>query len=290
MIYSSSVSQLPLITSLPQSMKRISADGADIGSEYALACQRSWIQSGFEPISLNANDEIDEIPEDLKGIKFISVDRTARATTGKPHVYLHDMLDAARRITDGLVAITNADIVLNLSAETQSRIRQIKPGECLIAKRIDLQSPDLKNSGTEYFHGYDFFVFHTGDLNRYTSRDFIFGAPWWDHFFPIHMIMNGIRVRKIREKSVFHLSHTERWNEDLWVQKGLLFLSEILSSPHNARGEEPSFSSADYLERLSRIAATLRSQSSQSELHDSLNAISSANVRFIDEHREGNFL
>ena len=63
----------------------------------------------------------------------------------------------------------------------------------------------------------------------YPYAGMVFGAPWWDHFFPLLMLMQGCRIYQI-EPAAMHLNHTERWNRPVWEALGQRFVAEIKNS------------------------------------------------------------
>ena len=157
------------------------------------------------------------------GVRRVDVSRDARELCGKPLVYLTDLIAAACSVTDGPVIITNSDILLDVPGDTLDRISAIQPGECVVGKRVDIQSIDVRE-GCEYGGGYDFFAYHTRDLRNFTEGDFILGAPWWDHFLPISMFLRGVRQIGAKRRFAYHLVHTDRWDLPLWSKLGHRYL------------------------------------------------------------------
>ena len=217
---------IPLITSIPPRFNRQAGDDREIGREYALNCIRSWRNCGFDPVSVNAVSEPVSELITSEAIKLLTVERDASDRFGKPLVYLADVVAAACSQTDGPLAITNADILIDMTDSTRQAISGLKPGQCLISRRRDIEQVDSRN-GVDYRFGYDFFAFHARDLSTFSNDDFVFGMPWWDHYFPISMYMRGIRSLPAINPFVYHLAHTERWEPDNWVALGKRFLELI---------------------------------------------------------------
>ncbi|RPH92437.1 MAG: hypothetical protein EHM68_17215 [Lysobacterales bacterium] len=231
------LSSVPLVTSIPPQISRQATDGTEIGREYALACIRSWRTSGFHPVTVNAEGE--GVPEwaSSEEIGRLTVKRNAREQFGRPLVYLHDLIAAARSLTEGPVVVVNSDILLEMNSAMQQRISNIRPGECLISRRTDIHDLDCR-VGQEYARGFDFFACHSHDLAEYANHDFVFGMPWWDHYFPIHLFLGGLKSLPAAQPFAFHLAHEEAWERSSWFMLGNRFLdavrSETLKNGENA--------------------------------------------------------
>lgn len=224
---------IPLFTSLPPRITRRNEHGEDIGKHYAAACLQSWQDSGFQPVTLNAASE------DLSALSLpATIDRRtltrdAGAAYGKPLPYFGDIIAEMKRHCDGVVALTNADIMLRLNAEDRHVLRSLRPGQCIVSNRIDIDTPEDR-TGEVYFHGFDFFALHTADLPDGLSNDLVFGVPWWDHFLPLWLYLSGLERVQISKDAVLHLRHDERWDAANWNALGQSFL-HILSSHLDTR-------------------------------------------------------
>ena len=212
---------IPLITSIPPRMSRLDAKGDEIGEVYQLGCIESWQRSGFEPVSVNSKNEAFR-----QALRIIRVSRDASAITGRPHVFLADLLAVASIEAHGRpFALMNGDLVLTPTADLAARVAQLRPGEFIFSRRIDIDQPDQRE-GTPYHSGYDFFAGHANDISGLPEAGMVFGAPWWDQFFPLLMFMQGCRIYQT-EPAVLHLNHTERWNWPMWEALGQRFVAEI---------------------------------------------------------------
>lgn len=283
---------IPLITSLPKTISRPGPNGTDNGKLYSLDCIKSWLRAGFAPISVNSRTEMENNDLNPEWVRYITVKRDARRATGKPLVFLKDILQVAGEVTCGPIALTNADILLDNPQEIQALIRSIKPGRCFVGKRLDIDSLTTRN-GIEHPYGYDFFAFHSRDIQYYSESEFIFGMPWWDHFFPLFMAVHGIKILPISTPFVFHLTHHERWDEGLRVKYGIKFLDimrqELKAADFKANAvnqyAREFYAVATDLSITSRMKYTLRCARNGRETHIStlLHRLSAANVKMIDE-------
>lgn len=212
---------MPLITSVPPKMSRLDAKGDEIGEAYQLGCIESWQRSGFEPVSVNSKNEAFR-----HALRMIPVSRDASAITGRPQVFLADLLTVASIEAQGRqFVLMNGDLVLPRTAALAARVAQLRPGEFIFGRRIDIDQLDQTDGIPQRF-GYDFFAGHADDISGLSDAGMVFGAPWWDHFFPLLMLMQGCRIYQI-EPAVMHLNHTKQWNMPVWEALGQRFVAEI---------------------------------------------------------------
>lgn len=219
---------IPLFTSLPPRITRRNKHGEDIGEHYAASCFQSWQDSGFQPVTLNAASEDLSALSMPAAIDRRTLARDAGAVYGKPLPYFGDIIAEMKKHGDGVVALTNADIMLRLDAEDRRILRSLRPGQCIVSNRMDIDTPENR-TGEIYFHGFDFFALHTADLPDRLSDDLVFGMPWWDHFLPLWLYLSGLERVQISMDAVLHLRHDERWDSANWTAIGQRFLN-ILSS------------------------------------------------------------
>lgn len=286
---------IPLVTSMPPSIFRRTNDGSEIGREYALECIRSWRNCGFYPVSVNAESELVSELIRTEDIKLITVRRDARNQFGKPLVYLGDFIAAACSLTDGPVVVANADILIDMPAATKHLVVNLKPGQCLVSRRYDIQDMDSRE-GKEYTFGYDFFAFHSRDLLGFSGDEFVIGMPWWDHYFPIHMYLLGLKSVPATKPFAFHLAHEEQWDFDNWLALGKRFLQLI---QHETSGDcNRAALTNDYARRhvqaiaghngspRSRVSAVMhrlaKATTAEKDI-DILHRVAAVNMQWLDE-------
>jgi hypothetical protein len=287
---------IPLFTSIPPEFNRKSKDGNDIGREYAIKCIQSWRNSGFDPISINAeNEPMSQVIIEGK-IKQVRLRRDATHEYGKPLIYLDDFISTVCRTTDGPVALTNADILIRLQTSDRDLIENLESGQCVVSKRQDIDDLHV-TSGVEYIHGYDFFAFHSHDLKDFSSNTLAIGMPWWDHYLPIMMFLRGLKSVRTNAAFVFHLVHSERWAYEKWITIGKRFLSEVENNRGNCSREDifKDYSSkvafarsAHSLPLRTRTMEKLKRLTRAGRLGNeiqALNRMAAANVKWIDNSR-----
>lgn len=217
---------IPLFTSIPPALKRITPGGEDIGESYLKECVTSWITNGFTPVSVNSSIEKPSPAALAMGVSFQFFPDDATQLVGKPLIWISDLINFAATNYHGPVVVTNSDILIDLSDRARHAIANLKPGQCVIEKRVDVASPTLR-TGATYHLGFDFFVFHTEDLKKYHSPGLVFGQPWWDHHLAAFMLMLGLERVHISDMSIRHLLHTDRWDNKNWVTLGKQCLQQL---------------------------------------------------------------
>jgi hypothetical protein len=218
---------MQLITSMPPKMLRFDSSGRDIGREYQLRCIQSWKDGGFSILSVNSvHEQIDT------SVRIARVQRDASAITGRPHVFLADMIAVAVQETHGKpFAIANSDLIMRYPLSDV--VGSLQPGEFVYSRRIDIDEPH-ETTGIPYNAGFDFFACHPKDIADIKTK-LVFGAPWWDHYLPLTMSRSSRRVRQIHPAAL-HLKHDERWNWNTWQLLGQTFIAEMaeMSWPNDA--------------------------------------------------------
>lgn len=225
---------IPFITSIPPKMYRIDAAGNDIGADYQLACINSWKEAGFKPVSLNHESEI--LPSEIENIVEVhKVRDSAFQEVGRHLLYLDSLFETAVKLDERLVAISNADILLDLSQDTKMTIGNLRPGEFFISHRLDIDDYQ-KKSAPEICFGYDFIVFCPADIEKLRwifDKSYIFGKPFWDYAIPAAFIVSGLSGRLIDHHQVMHLRHPAKWNSEeflSFVDKFRVHAAEYLTT------------------------------------------------------------
>jgi hypothetical protein len=219
---------IPLITSLRPNLPRFDARGEEIGADYQERCIESWQRAGFEPISVNSATE-----PYRHSVRMIPVRRDASAVTGRPNVFLADLLAVASEEAEGgPVVLMNADLLIRPGTALAANVLELRPGELIFSRRINIDRPD-QTTGMPFLLGYDFFAGHADDISGVPDGGMVFGAPWWDYYFPLMMFVQGCRIYQ-SEPAVLHLSHQVQWLE-AWEELGHRYIAEIQARVENER-------------------------------------------------------
>lgn len=218
--------RIPLVTSLPPSFSRLDEAGNDIGAAWLTACAQSWLDEGFDLITVNSDAETMLEFDLLPCFEQLKTTKDGFDKFGKRYVSLNDMIETLAQQTEGPIAIINSDIALELTQEARRRIRALQSGTCIICNRIDVDT--IAREGERvYPSGYDFFVFHTADLKKIPANGMYFGLPWWDHFLPISVLSQGVARLTSEGIKAYHLKHGGRWKRRLWRTLGHRFVNDI---------------------------------------------------------------
>ena len=239
---------ISIYTSLPPRMSRVNAAGEEFGLEYLKYCLDSWRDHGFEPVTVNSEVEVLKLPLEEWGVRKIEVSRNAAEDYGKPFVYLDDFYGKISEDTDRVMVFANADIFFDFTDEQVDKIRNLRPGEAIVLRRIDIDDLDRSNP-EEYTGGYDFLAMHSRDLARFESDLFALGVPWWDHFVPLIMRMTGMTSVFLEPSGIFHLRHEERWSGWMRFEVGNRFLKAVIDATRDAKSAD----AEKYTREISRI-------------------------------------
>ena len=82
----------------------------------------------------------------------------------------------------------------------------------------------MQTSGLPFLSGYDVFGGHADDIALVPDGGMVFGAPWWDFYFPLMMFGQGCSIYQT-EPAVLHLEHEIRWMQ-AWEELGHRFIVE----------------------------------------------------------------
>ena len=63
---------------------------------------QSWLNYGFEIVSLNTQSEIDKLSKNFSNVNFVPQLRDGRIIAGKPVIYVNDILDYLRETKHNL--------------------------------------------------------------------------------------------------------------------------------------------------------------------------------------------
>ena len=219
---------IPIITSLPPNLSRLDARGEEIGADYQERCIESWHRAGFEPISVNSTSE-----SYRHSVRMIPVSRDASTVTGRPNVFLADLLAvASNEAAGGPCVLMNADLLIRPGTALAAKVLELRPGEFIFSRRIDIDRPD-QTYGMPVLFGYDFFAGHADDISGLPDGGMVFGAPWWDYYLPLMMFGRGCRIYQT-EPAVLHLAHEVKWWE-AWEDLGHRFVAETQARVANER-------------------------------------------------------
>ncbi len=219
------------------------------------AAVESWINSGFNVISLNCLQEKEVLEQLFSDVRFIAAERDAKAKAGKPYVYFDDIMKCLGKYGSQVCGIINSDILLNVTPEFTSEIKTLASDSFVYGSRVDVKKLD-SDSGSFYEFGYDFFFFNKSLINLYPESDFCLGLPWWDYWMVAVPLSKKIKLKKVISPVAVHLWHQTNYNNDYWLNLGKSFI-EHLERQHLIKINKTSFDSANVEENNSHISYDL---------------------------------
>ena len=212
-----------VVTSIPPITKRpLSGSVYDFGAAYQAQCVRSWIDAGFQVLSVNAPEEIEIVAGLFPNIKVLRAKRDERGRFGRPLVPISELIDALREAGEPFGGIINADIRLQNFPEIRKLCDSLRLKQLAYVKRQDIGSPtDI--FGRPYSFGIDAFFFDVEAVSSLDLRDLTLGVPWWDYYVPLDALFSGIELFEWPHQIAQHLWHAQKWEKDLWREYYKLF-------------------------------------------------------------------
>jgi len=184
---------------------------------------------GIKVVSLNSASEIALLKSMYKRVEFVPVQRDAREECGKPMVYLSDILGYLKNTGCEICGIINSDIVLRMPDGFLDFIEDQARSMFLFASRIDIDS-EQDTTGTVYWGGFDFFLFHRNLIESIPESRFCLGQPWWDYWFPIQA-GSHYPLRILATNFAYHTRHDMRWDTNNNYEKYGLHFMEFFTDP-----------------------------------------------------------
>jgi hypothetical protein len=212
----------PLFTSLPPRVRRLARDGQDQGPAWTRACIQSWQRAGYRVVSVNSAAEADSVRAAYPGIEVAEVARDGQARTGRPLIYVADLLSMMAHCNQSCAALANADVMFTSAAI--ERLAGWQPEGFAFSGRIDVD--DFRFSNPRLHGGVDFVIAQTCHLKDLAVPDFLFGTPWWDYWLPLALTGQGVQGVKLTAQGlpvIAHLAHEERWNHGDFLANFALF-------------------------------------------------------------------
>lgn len=172
----------------------------------------SWLDAGFEPVSLNCKEECQLLSDRYPKVEFREVPRDARAVMGKPLVYVDDFLSAVLTADEVVSGIVNSDIIFRSKFDLPTEFSRIASGGLVYGCRLDVESSTDKQ-GRIYDVGFDFFFLDQMLADRYPASGLCMGAPMWDYWMPLICSNFKQPTRFLRNIVAWHVTHEQAWSQ-----------------------------------------------------------------------------
>jgi hypothetical protein len=203
------MSSLTLFTSIPAKIARFDRANRDIGAAYLRRCVNSWVEAGHRVVSVNGEDEATQVAAQHPSVEVRPIERTALAETGRPLVYLADLIQACAASPEAVVGIFNADLYLHDPAMLDRLLAEADGRSLLYGQRFDVADIDLPGEGRRYGSGLDGFFFAPSMVRDLPDEGFLLGETWWDYWLPLVLAKRGCRLRPAELPLALHLQHDE---------------------------------------------------------------------------------
>lgn len=179
---------------------------------YQRLAVRSWIRLGFSVTSINPPEELPFLAKAYPEVKLVEASRDGRRQTGKPCVYLDDILDYFRtRSRARIFGIINSDVHLDADPSLLEFLEREANKALVIGSRQEVDSLDSA-TGWTYAMGFDYFFFDRSLLDHYPKSDFMLGIPWWDYWMPFLPVQRGYPLKLLKSPIAYHVSHPPAYN------------------------------------------------------------------------------
>lgn len=199
----------------------------------------SWQQLGFDVISVNVTGELGPIKHEFPAVTFVEVDRGSDGTTGKPYIYLNEILSVLATATSPICGIVNSDVRLIAHDDFFGFISDQAADSVVFGSRTDTPShSDL--CGQEDKYGFDYFFFDKKLITIYPESDFCLGMPCWDYWFPLVPLLRGVTVKQLVTPVAYHTVHEGRWGEEFFEEYGVKLVDSLKSGLLGEVSEEDS--------------------------------------------------
>jgi len=176
---------------------------------------KSWLNLGFDVVSINCAEEILTLQQSFPDVRFIQAKRDAKEVYGKPLIYFDEFLDYFSKAEYEFCGIVNSDVYLQCNEDNISFIKSQLNNSLVYGSRIDVHRPeDL--AGKVYRNGFDFFFFDKSLISCFPRSDFCIGMPWWDYWVPLMAALQGFTIKKLISPFAYHIKHIFRWSILQW--------------------------------------------------------------------------
>lgn len=190
-----------------------------------LRAVESWIEHGYEVVSLNHENEIGRLEGFKEYVKFVPTTRTNEVLFKRPYVLISAILDYIKDSGEEHSLIINSDIIIEDKFKFTNEIKRISSDGIIVMNRHDFND-DTDNSKMYQF-GFDGFFINKKWLNIFPQSVLCLGQCHWDFWLPYVCVLSKTTIFKLNEPYLFHKNHTVQYSDDDWRSTGEIFRSEI---------------------------------------------------------------
>ncbi len=232
-----------VITSISPGLVRTVQGNDAAGPAYQAHCIRTWLNVGFDVMSLNADDEIAVLQPLHPEVRFVRAQRSGRDQWGTPMVYVTDLVGALHDQGYAVGGIVNGDVFTMRDRDYFDRLIALcADGGAAYGQRIDVSDLASDAEAGFYAYGFDYVFFDVAAARAVAPTEHLLGMVWWDLWFPMALKWSGMTLHRMFSPTVFHLKHPERTGgrfDTLW--RHFYRLTVDCAAAQLARGADPVF-------------------------------------------------
>ncbi|SMF43131.1 hypothetical protein SAMN02982917_2198 [Azospirillum oryzae] len=245
---------------------------------------KSWEYSGFNIFSVNHKSELGDWVSAFPNVRFIH--------TNEPKIYKKDLikLDSvlrnAKDFGGPVVGLINSDIILSNSENNElTKIGTVDENNFISVRRLEInEDMGLK---TKFEQGFDVFFINRECIEDIMETEFLIGAPWWDYWVPISLLLSGKKMSVIDTNFASHKSHMLNWSPDLYRYFGWHFIDLVSRKAKKFLSKEGKFNKV-YVEYFCKIILTIHEKRKDSNNEDNLlAACNMLTLAFLEKCRDG---
>ena len=185
----------------------------------------SWLKMGFQVISINAVEEIQEMQDHFPNVEFCVATTTGKQTYGKPYVRFDEIMRCLYKRNTDICGIVNSDIYLSTDRNFYDYIKKEANRSLVYGPRVEVD--DLSNLTGKFYLGFDFFFFDRRIIEVFPDSKLYLGLCWWDYWVPLICAVNNLPVKLLITPVAFHVTHPRAYDDESWIKIGLQLGSKM---------------------------------------------------------------
>lgn len=243
----------------------------------------SWRDLNFDVASYNHPMEIEQLSDLFPDVTFEPTVRTGQLWSGKPVIFISDILRALKASRRGICGIINSDILITRNDQFVDGVRALAKDGFVYGPRVDVDNIDQLDSQLDLF-GADFFFFNPVVIDSIPESHVCIGMPYWDHWLPLMALLAGHPTTKLVCPFARHVRHVTSRDDsfflfaDEFVQQ---VVAKMTSLPRSDSGVP--FFIPDALAKYRKLKSIAMEAQAQQIDEKSIVAAVDALARFIDE-------
>ena len=174
----------------------------------------SWDKLGIKSYSVNNKKEIEKLSSIYTNITFVETNNTSEKVYGKPYVYINELLNKGVELSDELICIINADIIVEDNKKKFDEFCNLCNNNLVFAARYNYEQT-ISDAIKEPW-GLDIFLFPEKYASVFKVKEYAMGQPFWDLWFPCVFVANKIPIVFYDKPLFYHKRHELDWTLETW--------------------------------------------------------------------------